>query len=90
MNKSQISDAITERTGLSKIEARKALDAFIEIVGAALEKDEKINLVGFGSFSVSKKPARVGRNPRTGAPIKIVAKNVVKFRPGTELSLRIN
>lgn len=90
MNKSQISDAIAGRTGLSKTDARKALDAFIEIVGTALEQDEKINLTGFGSFSVAGKPGRVGRNPRTGAPIKIAARNVVKFRPGAELNLRVN
>lgn len=90
MNKSQISDAIARRTGLSKVEARKAIDSFIEIVSAALEEDEKINLVGFGSFAVIKKPGKIGRNPRTGAAIKIAAKNVVRFRPGMELSLRVN
>ena len=86
MNKTQLTSTIAEKTGLTKVDARKALDAFIDTVGATLEKGDKVSLIGFGSFDVVKRPARNGRNPQTGKPMKIKAKNVVKFRPGAELS----
>jgi DNA-binding protein HU-beta len=63
-----------------------ALDAFIEAVTKALKKGDKVTLVGFGTFSVSKRAARMGRNPQTGAAIKIKAKKVAKFKAGKELS----
>lgn len=86
MNKAQLADAISAETGMTKVEARKALDAFIKVAGQTLKADEKITLVGLGSFYTSKSNARLGRNPITGAPIKIAAKKTVKFRAGTELS----
>lgn len=86
MNKTQLVDAIAAKAGLSKAQSKKALEAFISVTGTTLKKGDKIALVGFGSFSVVAKPARTGRNPRTGAAIKIAAKKVVKFKPGVELS----
>lgn len=86
MNKSQLVDAIAAEAGLSKVQAKKALEAFVNVTGKTLKAGDKIALVGFGSFSVTKKPARTGRNPRTGAAIKIAAKKVVKFKAGAELS----
>ena len=86
MNKSQLVDAIARNAKITKVDAKKALDAFIEVTGETLRSGDKIVLVGFGSFSVAKKPERTGRNPRTGAAIRIAPRNVVKFRAGAELS----
>ena len=86
MNKTQLVDAIAKKASITKVEAKKALDAFINVTGEALKAGDKIALIGFGSFAVAKKPGRTGRNPRTGASIKIAAKNVVKFKAGAELN----
>ena len=83
MNKTQLVDAIAKKASITKVDAKKALDAFINVTGEALKAGDKI---GFGSFAVAKKPGRTGRNPRTGASIKIAAKNVVKFKAGAELN----
>ncbi len=85
MNKTQLIEAISERSGISRGEAKKGLEAFVAVVTSTLKKGDKVTLVGFGTFVVEKKGARVGRDPRNGAPIKIAARNVVKFRPGQEL-----
>ena len=76
-------------TKVSKADAKRALDAFIGTTGSALKKGDKIALVGFGTFSVSKRAARKGRNPQTGKEINIAAKNVVKFKAGSELSNQV-
>ena len=89
MNKTQRVDAIAAEAGLTKAQAKKALEAFIEVTGKTLKAGDKIALVGFGSFGVTEKPARTGRNPRTGATIKIAAKKVVKFKAGAELSAAV-
>ena len=86
MNKTQLVDAIAQKASITKVDAKKALDAFINVTGEALKAGDKIALIGFGSFAVAKKPGRTGRNPRTGAAIKIAAKNVVKFKAGAELN----
>jgi DNA-binding protein HU-beta len=86
MNKAQLIDAISESAGLTKADAKKALDAFVQTTTDALKKGDRVALVGFGSFSVSKRNARTGRNPQTGAPITISAKKVVKFKAGSELN----
>ena len=86
MNKTQLVDAIAKKASITKVDAKKALDAFINVTGEALKAGDKIALIGFGSFAVAKKPGRTGRNPRTGASIKIAAKNVVKFQAGAELN----
>lgn len=86
MNKTQLVDAIAKKASITKVDAKKALNAFINVTGEALKAGDKIALIGFGSFVVAKKPGRTGRNPRTGASIKIAAKNVVKFKAGAELN----
>lgn len=85
MNKVQLIDAIAEKTGLTKADSKKALEAFVATVGESLKGGEKVTLVGFGSFSVSERSARNGRNPKTGKMIQIAAKKVVKFKAGAEL-----
>jgi DNA-binding protein HU-beta len=85
MNKAQLIDAIAAEANLTKADAKRALDAFISVTTGALKKGGRVALVGFGSFSVSKRGARTGRNPQTGAEIRIAAKNVVKFKAGSEL-----
>ncbi|RKW08981.1 HU family DNA-binding protein [uncultured Capnocytophaga sp.] len=90
MNKTELIDAIAEEAGLSKADAKKALEAFLASIEKTLKKGDKISLVGFGSWSVSEKPAREGRNPKTGETIKIAAKKVVKFKAGAELSNAVN
>lgn len=86
MNKTELVNAIAEKSGLSKVDSKKALDAFIESVSEELKKGEKVALVGFGTYSVSEKSARKGINPRTKAVIDIPAKKAVKFKAGAELS----
>ncbi len=89
MNKAELIDAMAEKAGLSKADAKRALDAFIDSTADALKKKDRVSLVGFGSFSVSERAARKGRNPQTGKEITIKAKNVVKFKPGAELSAKV-
>ena len=86
MNKAQLIDAMAAGAGLTKADAKKALDAFVSATTDALKSDDRVTLIGFGSFSVSKRSARTGRNPQTGKEIKIAAKKVVKFKAGAELS----
>lgn len=86
MNKTQLIDAMASKSGLTKADTRKALDAFLESTTDALQKKERVALIGFGTFQINKRNARTGRNPQTGKEIKIAAKNVVKFKPGSELS----
>jgi DNA-binding protein HU-beta len=89
MNKAELIDAIAKESQLTKADSKKALEAFIKATQTALKKGDKVALVGFGSFSVSKRSARTGRNPRTGAAIKIAAKKVVRFKAGSELSAKV-
>lgn len=86
MNKAQLIDAISDKSGLTKADSKKALDAFVASVGEALKGDDRVSLVGFGSFSISERTARTGRNPKTGDAINIPAKKVVKFKAGAELA----
>lgn len=89
MNKSELIDSIADGANLSKADAKRALDSFIDSTGSALKKGDKIALVGFGTFSVSRRAARKGRNPQTGKEINIAAKNVVKFKAGSDLSNKV-
>lgn len=89
MNKSDLINAMAEQSGLSKVDAKKALDAFISSVTTALANGEKIALVGFGTFSVTEKGERTGINPATKQPIVIPAKKVAKFKAGAELAEKI-
>jgi len=86
MNKAELIDAIANEANLTKADAKKALDAFVDATTKSLKKGERVALVGFGSFSVARRSQRTGRNPQTGKPITIKAKNVVKFKPGSDLS----
>lgn len=86
MNKAQLIDAIAADAGISKAQAKSALDSVTNSIGGALASGDKVSLVGFGTFSVSIRGAREGRNPQTGATIKIAAKKVAKFKAGAELS----
>ena len=85
MNKSQLVEAVAIEAGLSKADARKSVDAFIDIVLRTLKEDERVSLSGMGVFSVMQRSARVGRNPRTGVQVKIAPKRVIKFRPTIEM-----
>jgi DNA-binding protein HU-beta len=86
MNKAELIDSMASKAGLSKADAKRALDAFVDATTGALKKGDRVALVGFGSFAVSKRNARTGRNPQTGKPITIAAKKVVKFKAGSELA----
>ncbi len=86
MNKAELIEAIASKADLTKADAKKALDAFIESTTKSLKKGDRVALVGFGSFSVAKRAARTGRNPKTGQEMQIPAKKVVKFKPGADLS----
>ena len=90
MNKTELIEAIAAGAGLSKADAKKALDATVAAVKDTLVKGDKIQLVGFGTFSVAERPAREGRNPSTGATITIPAKTVAKFKAGAELADALN
>ena len=90
MNKQELIDAIASSARITKADAGRALDATVDSINKALKKGDRIGLVGFGSFSVSKRAARVGRNPQTGKEIKIAAKKVVKFKAGSDLTGSIN
>ena len=86
MNKTELSDRIAAGSDLSKAAAKKALDATTEAIKAALVAGDKVQLVGFGTFSVNERPARQGINPATKAKINIPAKKVAKFKAGAELN----
>jgi DNA-binding protein HU-beta len=90
MNKAELIDSMAEGAGLSKADAKKALDAFIETTTNALKTGDRVALVGFGSFAVSERSARTGRNPQTGKEINIAAKKVVKFKAGADLGSAVN
>ncbi|MFD2697896.1 HU family DNA-binding protein [Mesonia sediminis] len=90
MNKTNLIDSMAEDAGISKAAAKKALESFLENIEGALKKGDRVSLVGFGSWSVSKRAAREGRNPQTGKTIKIAAKNVVKFKAGSDLQKSVN
>ena len=85
MNKTELIAAIAEQADLSKKDAEAALNAFSDIVGKTLKKGDKIQLVGFGTFEISKRAARTGRNPQTGKSIKIKASKAPKFKAGKAL-----
>lgn len=89
MNKAELIAQISEDAGVTKTQANAAVDSFVATVTKTLKKGDKVTLVGFGTFSVSKRAARTGRNPQTGAAIKIKAKKVAKFKAGKELSAKL-
>lgn len=90
MTKNDLISAIAKDAGITKAEAQNALDSFTKNVTDALKKDDKVTLIGFGTFQVNKRNARDGRNPQTGKTIKIAAKNVAKFKAGKALDEKLN
>lgn len=90
MNKTELIEHISAKADLSKADAGRALDAFIDAVKVTLKNNDAVTLVGFGTFDVSERAARTGRNPRTGEEIKIKAAKVPKFRPGKALKDAVN
>ncbi len=85
MNKTDLTNEVAAKAGLSKVDAKKAVDAVLESIEQALANDDKVQLIGFGTFSVVEKEARTGINPRTKEKIEIAARKVVKFKPANEL-----
>ena len=90
MNKSELIDNIAEKSGLNKTQAGDALNAVMESVGEALENNDSVSLVGFGTFCVKDRKARTGRNPKTGEELKIPASKVPHFKAGKNLKDRLN
>lgn len=90
MNKNDLVEAVAEKTDLSKADAAKAVDAVFDSITKSLKKGEEVRLVGFGTFNVAKRAASEGRNPRTGAKIKIPASKQPKFRAGKGLKDAVN
>ena len=89
INKAELIDKIAKDSGITKTQANEALDSFTNAVVASLKKGDRVTLVGFGTFSVSERSARNGRNPQTGAVIKIKAKKVARFKAGKELQSKL-
>lgn len=90
MNKAELIDVVADKAGLSKAEAGRALDGTFEAIGRALRKGERVALVGFGTFVVRKRAPRVGRNPKTGAAIRIAAAKTAVFKAGKALKDSVN
>ncbi len=90
MNKPELIDAISSKTGLTKIKSAEAIDAFVETITESLKKGDSVLLVGFGMFKPNQKQARTGRNPKTGAEINISAKKSVSFAAGKTLKASLN
>jgi len=90
MNKSELIDAVADAADMTKADATKAIDAFVNVVGDTLKEGDQITLVGFGTFLVRHREARSGRNPRTGETIQIKASNVPSFKAGKALKDAVN
>lgn len=90
MNKSEFEKSISEKTGLSLKDSKKAVDSFLETVTEALSSGDNINFVGFGTFAVKERAARTGRNPKTGEPIEISASKIPSFKAGKSLKDSVN
>ena len=89
MNKTELINAVAEKANLSKVQAKAALDATLNTITEALLKDDKVAIIGFGTFGVSEKTARTGINPRTKEKIEIPARKTVKFKAGAELADKV-
>ena len=85
MNKSELISAVADHSALSKADTGRVLDAMVSVIGKALKKNERISVVGFGTFDVRKRAARQGRNPKTGAPLRIAASKTPVFKAGKAL-----
>lgn len=89
MNKAELVNAIAEKAGFTKVQAKNAIEAFMDVATNSLKKGEKVSLIGFGTFAVTKRAARKGRNPQTKKEMLIPAKNVVKFKASSELAATV-
>lgn len=89
MNKTDLTNAIAAKSGLTKVDAKKAVEAGIEAIIEAIKDGDKVSLIGFGTFFAAERPAREGLNPRTQTKITIPAKKIAKFKPGAELDKAI-
>ncbi|MDZ4707404.1 MAG: HU family DNA-binding protein [Saprospiraceae bacterium] len=89
MNKSDLIDAIAKGASITKVQSEAALSSTLEAIRKALKKGDRVQLVGFGTFSVTKRAARIGRNPQTGKALKIAARKVAKFKAGKDLSAAV-
>jgi len=90
MNKNELIEELSDKTGFTKSDTKKFIDKYVEVVSKSLRKGRDVQLVGFGTFKVTKRKARIGRNPQTGAEIKIPAKKVPSFRAGKALKDTVN
>lgn len=90
MKKAELVDAVAADTGLTKADSARAVDATFAAISGALAKGDRVPIIGFGTFSVSKREAREGRNPRTGETVTIAARNAVSFKAGTALKDAVN
>ncbi|PYT06816.1 MAG: DNA-binding protein [Acidobacteria bacterium] len=90
MNKMELIESVAEDAGITKASASRAIEALCSGIERSLRKGQKVTMVGFGTFGISRRKARTGRNPQTGAPISIKAKKVVRFKAGKQLDRSIN
>ena len=90
MKKIELVEAVATNAGLTKADATRAIDATFDAITDALKKGDKLTLIGFGTFGVSRREGRTGRNPQTGAEVEIPARNVVSFKAGTQLKKSVN
>ncbi|MGN1353218.1 MAG: HU family DNA-binding protein [Bacilli bacterium] len=90
MKKIELVEAVATNAGLTKADATRAIDATFDAITEALKKGDKLTLIGFGTFGVSRREGRTGRNPQTGATVEIPARNVVSFKAGTQLKKSVN
>ena len=90
MNKADLINMVAEEVNMTKTQATETVNTVFECIGETLKDGTKVSLTGFGTFTLNNRKARMGRNPQTGAAIKIPAKNVVKFKPGKELNDTVN
>ena len=90
MNKQELIGAVTETSGLTRGDATRAVEGVFDVISAALKNGDEVRLVGFGTFTVSKRKASTGRNPRTGEPMSIAASSQPKFKPGKGLKDAVN
>ena len=90
MNKNDLIASVASSAGLSKSDATRAIESFLDSITNALKRDEKVSIVGFGNFSVSHRKATTGRNPRTGEAVNVEEKYIPRFKTGKELRLKLN
>lgn len=88
MNKTEFIEAVARKADMTKADAKKAVNAFCDVIADSMQDGEKVTIIGFGTFSVTERAARTGINPQTGKKMNIAARRVVKFKPGSGLDLK--